>query len=100
MDRPTLREQLIDWTDWDGAAFCLAKSMGLMSPKVRFSTDAKHLFWSANPVGHALHNMLGELVVAGVLENRDEPDDQYRWNPAFVGSWEIPWKPTAGDGEA
>jgi hypothetical protein len=98
MDRPTLREQLIEWTDWDGAAFCLAKSMGLMSANVRFS-DAKHVFWSANPVGNALHNMLGELVVAGVLENRDEPDDQYRWNPAFVGSWEVSWKPSAGDGE-
>ncbi len=67
MERETLREQLIEWTDWDGAAFCLA--------------------------------MLGELVAAGVLENRDEPDDQYRWNPAFVGSWEIPWKPAAIDGE-
>jgi hypothetical protein len=99
MERETLREQLIEWTDWDGAAFVLARSIGLMSPDVRFSMEAKHVFWSANPVGHALHNMLGELVAAGVLENRDEPDDQYRWNPAFVGSWEVPWKPAAIDGE-
>jgi hypothetical protein len=27
-------------------------------------------------------------VAAGVLEKRDEPDFQYRWNPAFRGSWE------------
>src|SRR3989442_9500275 len=98
MERQTLREQLIEWTDWDGAAFCLAKSIGLMSEDTRFSVEAKHVFWSDNIVGTALHNMLGELVAAGVLENRNEPDDQYRWNPAFVGSWEIPWKPGAVDG--
>jgi hypothetical protein len=70
-----------------------------MSPDVRFSMEAKHVFWSNNAVGAALHRMLGELVAAGVLENRDEPDDQYRWSPAFVGSWEIPRKPSALDGE-
>jgi hypothetical protein len=35
-----------------------------------------------------LYEMLKKLVAAGVLERRDEPDIQYRWSPAFVGSWE------------
>lgn len=90
MEIQTLRERLSDWEDWDGAAFSLAQSIGLMSPDVRFQLEAKHVFWTAHPVGNALHNMLGELVKAGVLENRDAPDDQYRWNPNFVGSWEMP----------
>ena len=87
MQLQTLHETLGDWTDWDGAAFLLAQSIGLMSSQVRFETEAKHVFWSANPVGCALHNMLKELVAAGVLENRHEPADQYRWNHNFVGSW-------------
>lgn len=89
MELNNLRDKLNEWTDWDGAAFLLAQSIGLMSSDVRFSEEAKHVFWSNNPIGTALHNMLGELVAAGVLENRHEPDDQYRWNSAFVGTWEV-----------
>jgi hypothetical protein len=88
MELRTLRDRLSDWNDWDGAAFILAQSIGLMSEDVRFELEAKHVFWSNNPIGRALHNILKELVTAGVLENRNEPDDQYRWNPGFVGTWE------------
>jgi hypothetical protein len=89
MENQTLRERLAEWTDWDFAAFQLSRSVGLMGPDVKFATDAKHVFWGgANPVGEALFNILRELVEAGVLEYRDEPDHQYRWNSAFVGSWE------------
>lgn len=88
MEIQTLRDRLSDWRDWDFAAFLLAQSIGLMSSEVRFHLEAKHVFWTNNPVGDALETMLGELVKTGVLENRDEPDDQYRWNPAFAGSWE------------
>jgi hypothetical protein len=49
---------------------------------------AKHVFWSDHPIGNALYRMLDELVGVGVLEKRDEPDTQYRWNPTFQGSWE------------
>jgi hypothetical protein len=35
-----------------------------------------------------LGHILEELVQEGILEKRDEPDYQYRWNPAFRGSWE------------
>jgi hypothetical protein len=43
-------------------------------------------FWSNNPVGNLLYETLESLVQVGVLESRDEPDKQYRWNPAFRGS--------------
>jgi hypothetical protein len=41
--------------------------------------SVKGIFWSANPLGDGLHDALRALVRAGVLEHRDEPDDQYRW---------------------
>ena len=90
MGDQSLRESLAEWTDWDFAAFAVAQSLGLMGPDVNSATEAKHVFWSSNPVGVALHNILGDLVSAGILENRGEPDDQCRWIPAFLGSWECP----------
>jgi hypothetical protein len=96
MENNTLREELSEWTDWDVAAFALAQSLGLMLPEVRFHLEAKHVFRTDYPVGNALHQILLELVAVGVLENRDEPDDQFRWNHAFVGSWEPQHNQTDG----
>lgn len=83
-----LRKALADWTDWDVAAYCLACALDIMSEEVRFYLEAKHVFWMVHPIGNMLHELLQRLVQAGVLENRDEPDDQFRWNPAFHGDWE------------
>ena len=44
--------------------------------------------WSDNDLGTLLANMLMSLAEKGILERRDEPDDQFRWNPNFKGSWE------------
>ncbi|MEV7122316.1 hypothetical protein [Kitasatospora griseola] len=75
-----LREGLDDWTDWDGAAFELGRALGLFAEPVTF-THVKWVFWTDNPLGNALHEMLLQLVAAGVLERRDEPDDeQFRWS--------------------
>ena len=85
----TLREALPDWHDWDGAAYHLAVCLGLMNDEPGlFETRAKHVLWSNNPIGNMLYGMLDQLVAAGVLESRDEPDKQFRWNAAFRGSWE------------
>jgi hypothetical protein len=83
MQIATLRERLADWTDWDIAGFQLARSLSLIAEDANFQTDTKHIFWSNNPTGDMLHRMLQQLVVIGALEKRDEPDDQYRWNPNF-----------------
>ena len=83
----TLREELQDWMEWDGAAYSLALCLGLM-PEGIFSTRAKHVFWSNNPMGNHLYAMLDGLVAIGVLEKRDEPDFQYRWTPSFQSTWE------------
>jgi hypothetical protein len=84
----TLKEALQDWTDIDIAGYHLAQCLGLMAPNVNFQVRAKHVFWSDNLVGNMLGHILEELVQEGILEKRDEPDYQYRWNPAFRGSWE------------
>ena len=87
--RPTiLKTRLKEWTDWDGARMDLAICLGLMTHETNYQTDAKHVFWSNNPVGNMLYNTLQELVKIGVLEFRDEPDQQFCWNPGYKGTWE------------
>jgi hypothetical protein len=81
MQTPTLR----DLQDWDGAARLLAICLGLV-PNEEGWGRTKHVFWSNNPLGNLLYETLESLVQVGVLESRDEPDKQYRWNPAFRGS--------------
>ena len=45
--------------------------------------DTKWIFWSNNPLGNTLCGILDKLVEVGVLEFRDEPDVQFRWNAQF-----------------
>jgi len=78
-----------EWSDWDGAARWLATCLGLMPDEPGWGRT-KHVFWSNHPIGNVLYETLERLVQVGVLESRDEPDKQYRWNPAFRGSWEEP----------
>lgn len=81
----TLKDSLHDWTDIEVAAYWLSQSLGLMSPDV--GSKAKHVFWSNNPVGNTLYGILHKLAEIHVLEYRDEPDHQFRWNGGFRGSW-------------
>ncbi|MFJ2931354.1 hypothetical protein ACIO8G_01140 [Streptomyces sp. NPDC087219] len=74
-----LSEGLTDWTDWDGAAFVAGRSLGIFGESVTF-TQVKSVFWTDNPLGDALHEVLVQLVAAGVLERREEPDEQFRWS--------------------
>jgi hypothetical protein len=76
-----LRENLKEWTDIDLAAFELANSLGVTERQSFLET--KWVLWSDNNIGKALLEILGKLVEVGVLEKRDEPDFQYRWNKTF-----------------
>ena len=75
---PSLRDRIPDWTDIDFAAHALAQALGVMAPDAEMA-DTKWVYWSKNPLGDALVQMLDSLVEIGLLEKRDEPDFQYRW---------------------
>jgi hypothetical protein len=76
------RTNLSSWRDIDGVEYELAIALGILEPGTPFATDAKHVFWSSNELGDALHDMLDMLQKIGALEyNGDEM--QYRWNPRF-----------------
>jgi len=72
-----LSADLADWTDWDVAQFALGRALGLFAG--RPFLKVKSVFWTDNPLGNALYDMLQALVRAGILEHRDAPDDQFRW---------------------
>lgn len=84
----TLKASLAEWQDCDGVAYDLALCLGLMSLEIPFWGEAKHIFWTDNPIGNFLYNTLDQMVELGILEKRDEPDLQYQWNQSFKGSWE------------
>ncbi|MGW2401861.1 hypothetical protein ACWCYY_35430 [Kitasatospora sp. NPDC001664] len=74
MDLPN---ELADWVDSDGAAYLLGRTLGIFAEDQDFSS-MKWAFWTANPVGDALHESLLQLTAAGILE-RDEDEDRFRW---------------------
>ncbi|MFF3255757.1 hypothetical protein ACFYWP_33085 [Actinacidiphila glaucinigra] len=74
-----LSKGLPDWTDWDRAAFVAGCSLGIFGDSEAF-TRSKWVFWTDNPLGNALHEVLLHLAAAGVLERREEPDERFRWS--------------------
>ncbi len=82
----TLKDTLKEWADQDGAMFELARCLGVIPSDADF-IGTKGLWWSNNPTGNLMHEMLQSLTKLGALEFRVAPsDDQFRWNP----NWEIP----------
>jgi hypothetical protein len=73
----TLADALADWTDADGACFELGVHLGLFDSSEWYAR--KGLFWTDNPLGNGLYDALVALAAAGVLEHREEPDNQFRW---------------------
>ena len=84
----TLKEKLTDWTDTDVAEYHLAIALGLMTEATSFQTDAKHVFWTNNPVGTMIHAMVELLAKEGILQVHPDDDLCFRWNQDFRGSWE------------
>jgi hypothetical protein len=73
----TLAEDLAEWTDWDLAAYRLGVCLGAITGD--FGTENKGVFWSDNRLGNGLHDVLLNLVEAGVLQRREVPDEQFCW---------------------
>lgn len=81
----TLRDSLgHEWGNVDGAEHDLATLLGIV-PEASKMHNYKWTYWSANPVGEALHECLMVLVRAGVLEVR-EGESEVRWSP----DWQPP----------
>lgn len=74
----SLADGLGDWTGWDVAAYSLGCVLGVFR-EVEF-LRVRHIFWTDNHLGSGLHDALLALVNAGVLERREEPDEQFRWS--------------------
>ena len=78
-DMSTLREALSKWTDADCAFFEVGVCLGLWPPGMESFRQKKGVFWSNNPLGNVLHQVIKILVERGTLERRDEPETQFRW---------------------
>ena len=84
-----LKELLQDWTDFDRAQHALAVCLGLMPDDWEWVLqNAKWVFWSSNPTGEILGDLLNDLVDLGVVE-KDE-DGRFRYSRRFVAPWETP----------
>lgn len=87
-----LKERLKGWVDWDDAAYHLGANLGFW-PEFGAPGNAlgpfdcwhgvKGIMWSNHSLGNALYHFLDELVLVGMLERREDPDIQYRWNPKY-----------------
>jgi hypothetical protein len=90
----SLQERLADWTSWDIAAYHLGACLGFWPefgapPSEDPWYGCKDVIWSANPLGDAMANFIIALAEAGVLERRDEPGPEYRWNPNYKGEADL-----------
>jgi hypothetical protein len=74
-----LKEKLANWTDFDVAQHAVAVCLGLMKP----DDFNKGVFWTRNPLGKMLGNVLETLVEEGFLEKNEE-EGQYRYNPQLM----------------
>ncbi len=79
----TLKESLQDWSDIDTSMMHLAHALGMLEPQ---ESGPKWMYWSANPAGDVLGEILASLQKIGVLEFREDgpTDEQFRWNPNYL----------------
>ena len=78
VSEPPFSDATEQWVDWDVAAWLLARAVGVPLPSEFWA--CKGTFWTDNPMGNGLHDALVALYRAGILDRRDEPDEQFRWN--------------------
>lgn len=85
---PDLSVALKEWTEIDVAAFHAGVALGIIPPNVSGKTDynfggQKWVFWTENPIGSMLFDLLAKMTSAGILEQRPDDDQLYRWNAGF-----------------
>lgn len=97
-----MREDLADWSDWDMAALSYGAAIGVFDDASR--RQVRRVVLSDNDLGSGLHDGVMALVTAGVLERREQPEEQFRWVfagpkslPGALESWGADAKPLALD---
>ncbi len=81
----TLKSRLAEWTDWDVAGYHLGAALGMLPEwpdNDVWPADKKWIFWSSNPTGDVLSEMLRSMVRLGFLE-LDEEEHRLRYNQHF-----------------
>ena len=78
-----IRKLFADWVEPEDAHYYLACLLGIMGHDE--SQEAwmrvNSVFYTNNPVGNCLFDMLRQAVAGGMLETND--DEQFRWNKSF-----------------
>ncbi|MEP3890392.1 MAG: hypothetical protein ABJN69_07980 [Hellea sp.] len=86
-----LRQSLETWTEIDVAAFHAGAALGIIPPpsdgeSIYSFGDKKWIFWTENPLGNMLFDLLENMVTLNILEKHKGDDHLYRWNTRF--EWE------------
>lgn len=84
----SLKSSLKEWTEIDVAAFRAGVALGIIPPlsdekEIYNFGGKKWVFWTKNPLGTLLFDLLENLVRADILEKHENDDHLYRWNPDF-----------------
>jgi hypothetical protein len=73
----SLKHYLKDWRDIDNLQYEIALRLGVISIDQSFQTDVKWVFWTDNPLGNMLYDIISSLEESGFIEQNDIL--QYRW---------------------
>lgn len=74
----SLPAALGEWTDFDVAMFELGRALGVFAPSEDFG-EVKGVFWGDNALGRALYDTLRALVSGGIVEEKPDDPEIYRW---------------------
>lgn len=79
----SLKEDLKDWQDPDGAMFYVAICLGMLDEDADFPRQ-KGTLWIENKISTTLHQVLDSLVELNYLLYDDE-EQKYKWNEGMGG---------------
>ena len=84
MKQKTLKlKEFNEYVDIDGMLHSLCIQLGIIPEDSLFSTEAKGIYWSNNPLGNFLGDTLYAMKALGIiLENEEE--QTFKWNPDYV----------------
>jgi len=83
-----LRQSLKEWTEIDVAAFHTGVALGVIPPlsdekEIYNFGGKKWMFWTKNPLGNLLFDLVESLVDLNILERHESDNQLFRWNASF-----------------